>query len=175
MAANPNFEVLCNTGDPNCQQYTRNNSKAGYPWSSGTTTTISGGSPTHVSLILSAPWGNLEAVVVSPQGGLQHWWRNPNDPPGVWNLGAQLDKEAGVGDINAPPSLIQAVSYGETQIGNFELLVPDTFGNILHLTRNNNAANFPWSLRENLDSVAPPKPLRSFRVTMALPLGPASS
>lgn len=149
MAVNPNFEVLCNTGDPNCQQYTRNNSAAGYPWSAGATTNISGNTPTHVSMILSVPWGNLEAVVVTAAGEFQHWWRSPTGSPTSWTLGADLYSVANLSDgVAGPPSLIQAVSYGETQIGNFELLVPGQSG-ILHLTRNNSAAGFPWSLGED--------------------------
>lgn len=69
MAVNPNFEVVCSTGQGSyAQQYTRYNNEPGYPWSSGTNA-FPGNSPTHVSLILSAPWGNLEAVVVPPRGG----------------------------------------------------------------------------------------------------------
>jgi hypothetical protein len=151
MTINPNFEVVCNTGQSYCQQYTRYNSEPGYPWSTGINLpAIGGGVPAHVSLILSAPWGNLEAVVVTPQNGIKHYWRNPNDPQGVWNFGVDIGSQipTSVGAVSGPPSLIQRVSYGETQIGNFELLVPGQFG-IVHLTRNNNPNNNVWSYQED--------------------------
>jgi hypothetical protein len=92
VATNPNFEVVCNVGESYCQQFTRYNNEPGYPWSSGSTA-FSGGPITHVSMILSYPWGNLEAVVTTPGGGLQHWYRDPGDPSGIWYNGAgtQID------------------------------------------------------------------------------------
>jgi hypothetical protein len=150
MTTNPNFEVLCNIGESSvCQEYTRYNNEAGYPWSTGVPTGIDTNSITHVSMVVSKPWGNLEAVLVTPGGDLQHWYRNPNDPAGVWYFGGDILSQASYPDaIAGPPSLIQAVPSSANQIGNFELLAPGQSG-ILHFTRNNNASGFPWSLQED--------------------------
>jgi hypothetical protein len=150
MGTNPNFEVLCNIGESSvCQEYTRYNSEAGYPWSPAVPTGIDTNSITHVSMVVSKPWGNLEAVLVTPGGDLQHWYRNPNDPAGVWYFGGDILSEASYPYAMAgPPSLIQAVPSSGNEIGNFELLVPGQSG-ILHFTRNNNASGFPWSYQED--------------------------
>jgi hypothetical protein len=138
------FEVLAGMANGFVQRYFRDNRQTTpsnflqAPWI-GPTDGFASSPPNHVSMIVNR-LGGLEAVVVTPNGELQHWIR---DLAGTWGPGSVfISPPTAIG----PPSLIQG-TYGS---GNLELLVPtkaDQFnnGNVTHFWLDNSNRAAPWA------------------------------
>jgi hypothetical protein len=147
----PNFEVVANASD-GVQRFSRYNLGLGLgpnslaeieaaPWN-GPLDGFASDSLTHVSLINST-FGNLEVVIVTPDGSLEHYYRTPD---GIWRWGATISVPAAWGRASGPPSLIQRLTpQPGAQHADFELLVPSDGGVVLHFTRHNDNPNFVWT------------------------------
>lgn len=119
-----NFHVLLGLDDGTVRRFVRDNSAVAAtdwqlaPWSQSADHGLTGDSPVHVSMVVSG-YRNLEAVVTTANGLLQHWIRQPS---GEWLRWATIPPSGP--PINAP-SLVQGTyrAPGQT-VGNLELLVP---------------------------------------------------
>jgi hypothetical protein len=147
-----NFQVVVSTFGAGVSRFSRDNSGVSLgpsalaeieaaQWS-GPLDGFNVGPLTQVSMILSS-FGNLEVVIVDPGGALQHYYRVPS---GAWFLGATIQVPAGLGRGGGAPSLIQrSKPQPGAQHADFELLVPSNGGVVLHFTRHNDQARYPWT------------------------------
>lgn len=134
-----NFEVVTGNAYGGLVHIWRNNDDTSYAWKAPTTFASGIGEVAGVSLIegnFGSP-GNLE-VVVNGGGTLLHFYRETKDLK--WNgptskVSPDL-KAAGV------PSFVQGTW---AKRGNFELVSPVASGGLVHYSRNNDEANYPWS------------------------------
>ena len=172
MAANPNFEVLCKLATPTAAIYSKQQNRLPleqwdhhhYLWWL-----------TYSCLIdLGRALGQSGGRVGRPQGGLQHWWRNRMIPQGFGTLGPNLIKRPVL-----VISTLRLASFRPSLMAKLKLATSNCWCPILLATSCTSPGTTTLRISHGLsgkilDSVAPPKPLRSFRVTMALPLGPAA-
>jgi len=133
-----NFEVVSPLASGGIAHYWRNNDDPAYPWKLQAVFGTSEGVFDDVTMIQSnyGKQGNFE-VVARIGDRLVHFFRD-NDAGQPWN--GPLYFASG---ISGTPSLIQS-GYGAQ--GNFEVAVPLAAGGIVHLTRDNDDVNLPWSI-----------------------------
>ncbi|KAF7174028.1 hypothetical protein CNMCM5623_006333 [Aspergillus felis] len=149
-----NFEVVVLEGG-NLVHYSHDNSQPNPQWSGPTVIMDTAvGSAALIQSTFGIPNhpGNFEVVVPSHISGsynnqLQHWYRDNSNMQ--WHFGeAVLDQEYGL--YIHSPSLIQSTYGTPTYPGNFEVIVVDTWANLLHLFKPNNVANSQWYIDANI-------------------------
>jgi hypothetical protein len=139
-----NFDVVVPLQGGGIAHYWRDNDDAAFPWTGPIVFGQALGQVDAVALIQSTMGnpGNLE-VVARVDDQLFHLWRD-SDPAFTWSAPAPVPLN-GL-PANTKPSGIPGLLQGTTGvIGNLELVTPLSTGGIGHLTRDNNAAGFPWS------------------------------
>jgi hypothetical protein len=136
-----NFEAVVQSGGGLVHVW-RNNDDPALPWSvSAPFATNLQGHIQGVALIESS-FGNLEIVVVA-NNELMHFFRSSLSDTDWTGPTATI-----ASGVSGTPALIQRSSTsGSGAIGNFEVAVPSADGGLLHFTRNNNVAGFPWGLQ----------------------------
>jgi hypothetical protein len=125
-----NFEVVVHTKDSRLNHWWRD----GAGWHDGGrfASNVSVGGATLIQSHYGNQ-GNFELVCVLNTGQMQHWWRD-NDHGMVWISTASF----GTG-LQSPPCMIEGQfgAQDEHAVGNFELCVANTNGNVEHWWRAN--------------------------------------
>jgi hypothetical protein len=134
-----NFEAVVQSGGGLVHVW-RNNDDPALPWYASTPfATKLAGQIQGVALIESS-FGNLEIVVVA-NNQLLHFYRSSLSDTDWTGPTATI-----ASGVSGTPAFIQRPPATGT-VSNFEVVVPSADGGLLHFTRNNNAAGFPWGLQ----------------------------
>jgi hypothetical protein len=134
-----NFELVTPAAGGGLRHLWRNNDVSNLPWSSPTPF---GSGPYGAAALIQSNFtasghgpGNLEVVALSGNQ-LRSYWRE-DVPPFSWHGPGTIAP-----GVRGAPSFIQS-RFGIR--GNFELIVPGSGSRLLHLWRNNDLPNLPWS------------------------------
>jgi hypothetical protein len=144
---NRNFEVVFRNAQGKLEHWVRPNDNPPFRWNSGGTFGIAGtpyGNPALIQSNYGQKNRNFEVVVNTIGGGLEHWYRNGDNPPYHWNRGGVFgNPRTSYGD----PALIQS-NYGQKN-RNFEVVVNIGEGVLEHWSRENDNPPFQWRQRRS--------------------------
>jgi hypothetical protein len=134
-----NFEVVVPSATGGLLHYYRNNDDPTLPWSGPTAFAGTLGLVDDVTLIQSnfGKPGNLE-VIARVGTRIYALWRD-SGPGFGWSTPVQIEAAY---ELAGQPSMVQS-RFGTK--GNFELVVPNAKGGLIHFWRDNDIPTLPWS------------------------------